>query len=144
MFFSSPEDPVAIEAKKYYGSPADGKPESYAVPGSEKEGRSAVLRHWKVGAGPLVETFDPKVRTAHDMFEAGVAKSANRPCLGWRPYDPVKKTVGDYVWMDYKTVQERRANFGAGIVEIHRKLGEKYHQRAVGLWSQNRPEWHIV
>ncbi|KAI5303310.1 hypothetical protein KEM56_007684 [Ascosphaera pollenicola] len=134
MFSKAPRNPIFETADKYYGSPANGQPNSFPVPGSEKEGRSAIYRHWKIADGPLLETLDPKIRTAHEIFESG----------GWRPFDPATKTYGPYQWLDYKTVQERRANFGAGIVEIHRRLGEEYHQRPVGLWAQNRPEWHIV
>ncbi|KAI5286145.1 hypothetical protein KEM54_000030 [Ascosphaera aggregata] len=144
MFFSTSENPLAEAANEFFGAPKNGQPESYAIPGSEKEGRSPVYRHWKIREGPLLETLDPKVRTAHEMFESGAARYPNNNCLGWRPFNPVTKTYGQYQWMDYKTVQERRANFGAGIVEVHRRLGEDYHQRPVGLWIQNRPEWHIV
>ena len=65
-------------------------------------------------------------------------------CLGHRPYDPVKKSWGNYVWMDYQTVQRRKANFGAGIVELHKQAGITDEKYGVGLWCQNRPEWQIT
>lgn len=63
--------------------------------------------------------------------------------------------------MSYATVQQRRANFGSGLVALHRSLGVRLSlcrphfvpadppqvsdsQQAVGLWSTNRPEWQIV
>lgn len=62
MFSKSSKSPLVETIDQFYGAPADGKPESYPVPGSEKEGRSAVYRHWKIADGPLLETLDPKVR----------------------------------------------------------------------------------
>ena len=65
-------------------------------------------------------------------------------CLGWRPFDPVKKTWGKYEWMDYGTVQRRRANFGVGIVAINAEAGLQDQKYGVGLWCQNRPEWQLT
>ena len=67
-----------------------------------------------------------------------------RKCLGHRPYDPATKTFGPYQWMDYGTVQKRRANFGVGIVEVNRLAGVAEQKYGVGLWCQNRPEWQIT
>jgi hypothetical protein len=65
-------------------------------------------------------------------------------CLGFRPYDPATKTFGPYQWIDYGTVQSRRTNFGAGIVEINKRAGLTESKYAVGLWCQNRPEWQVT
>ncbi len=46
--------------------------------------------------------------------------------------------------MSYGTVQERRANLGAGIVEANRQLGVTQRKYGVGLWCQNRPEWQLT
>jgi long-chain acyl-CoA synthetase len=46
--------------------------------------------------------------------------------------------------MDYATVQRRRANFGAGIVELHKRAGVTEEKYGVGLWCQNRPEWQLT
>jgi long-chain acyl-CoA synthetase len=113
------------------------------LPRSEKPDRSQVYRHWRFQDG-LVETLDPAVRTGHDMFEVTALRIPNSPCLGWRPYDSEKKTFGPYEWMDYGTVQKRRANFGVGLVEIHRQAGISESKYGVGLWSQNRPESQIT
>ena len=78
------------------------------------------------------------------MFEVTALRIPNSPCLGWRPYDPAKKVYGPYEWMDYATVQKRRANFGVGLVEIHRQAGVGESKYGVGLWSQNRPESQIT
>jgi long-chain acyl-CoA synthetase len=46
--------------------------------------------------------------------------------------------------MDYETVRRRRAHFGAGLLELHRRIGIQGHNFGVGLWCQNRPEWQIT
>lgn len=65
-------------------------------------------------------------------------------CLGARVWDPKTKTFGPFVWETYEQVHKRRANFGAGLVELHRAVGVVGKQYAVGLWCQNRPEWQIT
>ena len=46
--------------------------------------------------------------------------------------------------MNYATVQRRRTEFGAGLVELHRRVGVTKRKYGVGLWCQNRPEWQIT
>ena len=65
-------------------------------------------------------------------------------CLGSRPYNSVTKTFGKYEFMDYATVQKRRANFGVGIKHVVKEAGVRDHKYGVGLWCQNRPEWQIT
>lgn len=48
------------------------------------------------------------------------------------------------MWMTYAEVAERRKNLGAGIVELHHKVGISAPKFGVGIWSQNRPEWQIT
>src|SRR6185437_3072408 len=60
-----------------------------------------------------------------------------------RPWDPVTKTFGKYEWITYAETASRRKNFGAGIVELHKKAGITEEKYGVGLWCQNRPEWQI-
>ena len=79
------------------------------------------------------------------MFEVAAQRHAALPCLGTRTYDPVTKKYGKFEYMDYQTVNKRRAAFGAGLVELHVK--HEIHspgQYGVGLWCQNRPEWQIT
>lgn len=120
-----------------------GQPFSVPIPRSEKPDRSPVYRHWKF-QDALLETFDPNVRTAHDMFESTALRIPNSPCLGFRPYDASKRSWGAYEWIDYSTVQKRRANLGVGIVELHRQEGLQGRNFGVGLWCSNRPEWQIT
>ena len=136
--------PVHLQKGYEYTKAAPkGQPYSVGLPNSEKPDRSKVYRHWRA-QDSLVETLDPAVRTAHDMFEVTALRIPNSPCLGWRPYDSEKKTFRPYEWMDYGTVQKRRANFGVGLVEIHKQAGISGSKYGVGLWSQNRPESQIT
>src|ERR1700677_2630479 len=131
------------KADEYVKLTPKGQPYSVALPNSETPGRSKVYRHWHSRDG-LLETLDPAVRTAHDMFESTAARQPNAPALGYRPYDSAKKAFGPFEWMDYETVQQRRAAFGAGLVELHAREGITGTQYGVGLWCQNRPEWQIT
>ncbi|KAB5582592.1 long-chain fatty acid CoA ligase-like protein [Coniochaeta sp. 2T2.1] len=124
--------------------PPPGTPYAGPIPGSEKEGRSAIYRHWRFINQPLLENFYPDQQSVHDMFEASVKKMGNSQCLGWRPWNPVTRTwEAKYVWQSYNEVAERRKNLGAGVVELHESGGIKTGKYGVGLWAQNRPEWQI-
>lgn len=137
-----PTDPDAL-VKALRVPPPPGSPYSLPIPGSEKEGRTAIYRHWRFVDSPLLTTLDPKVLTAHDAFESTVKRRPNARCLGSRPWDSVTKTFGKYEWMTYAETAARRKNFGAGIVELHKKAGVTDEKYGVGLWCQNRPEWQI-
>lgn len=124
--------------------PPPGSPYSLPVPGSQKEGRSATYRHWRWVNKPLPISIHPQILTAHDSFEYSVKKRPTARCLGTRPYDPVTKEFGKYEWINYGEVALRRKNFGAGIVELHKKAGVSGEKYPVGLWCQNRAEWQIA
>ncbi|OJJ53987.1 hypothetical protein ASPSYDRAFT_94481 [Aspergillus sydowii CBS 593.65] len=143
MFFSQ-ERAHFVRAAELNQEPPKGKPYSVPIPGTQKDGRSPVYRAWNTQE-ELVKTLDPKVTTAHEIFESTANHSPKSDCLGWRPYDPVKKTWGQYQWMSYATVQKRRTEFGSGLVELHHKHNcVRPGQYGVGLWCQNRPEWQIT
>lgn len=44
-------------------------------------------------------------------------------CLGWRVQDKLTGVWNPYIWMDYKTVNKRRTDFGAGIAYLHSSHG---------------------
>lgn len=79
----------------------------------------------------------------HDVFEQTANAVPTNRCFGRRAYDPGTKTFGAYEWEDYRTIAERRANLGAGLVKLHRDVGITENKFGVGIWSQNRPEWQI-
>lgn len=131
------------KAEEYRKPPPKGQPYSITIPGSQKQGRTPVYRHQKCRDGVL-QTLDPAVLTGHDMFEFAAQKYPHAPCLGYRPWDSSRKAYAPYEWLDYETVQKRRADFGAGLVEIHAREGITGAQYGVGLWCQNRPEWQLT
>ena len=140
---SQSQNPAAwVTAMK--APPPPGTPYSLPLPGSQREGRTPVYRHWRWVDKELPGTVDPNAPTAHDAFEQSVKRQPNSKCLGTRPYDPATKTFGKYEWMTYGEVAVRRKNFGAGLVELHKKAGVTEEKYGVGLWCQNRPEWQIV
>ncbi|KAL2830350.1 hypothetical protein BJY01DRAFT_227346 [Aspergillus pseudoustus] len=143
MFFS--QQPVHFtRAAELSEEPPKGTPYSVPIPGTKQEGRSPVYRSWNARK-ELVKSLDPAVSTAHEMFETTAIRQPKAPCLGWRPFDPVPKAFGPYQWIDYGTVQRRRAEFGAGLVELHNKHNcARPGQYGIGLWCQNRPEWQIT
>ncbi|KOS22097.1 Long chain acyl-CoA synthetase 7 [Escovopsis weberi] len=122
-----------------------GQPQGVPVPGSERPNRSAVYRHWKFRDIPLLTTLDPEVQTIHDLFEASAQTFPENRCFGTRHWNPLAGTWTDqYEWETFAEIAERRKNFGAGIVEIHRDVGISREKFGVGLWSQNRAEWQIA
>jgi len=122
--------------------PPKGQAHAVPVPNSAQQDRSPIYRHWRIANG-LVESLDPDVRTVHEAFEQTAKRLPHQPCLGHRPWSSAKQSYGRYEWLDYETVQQRRAAFGAGLVELHAREGitGKY---GIGLWCQNRPEWQIT
>lgn len=124
--------------------PPPGKPHGVPVPGTAKEGRSPIYRHYKFRDGPLVSTFDPAVQTIYDFFEETIKKYPNSKALGTRPWNPQSKTwENKYTWLTFSEVSAKSKNLGAGIVEVHNQAGITDDKYGVGLWSQNRAEWQI-
>lgn len=143
MLFGT-SDPQAERANELHPPPPKGKPYSVALPGSAKEGHSAIYRHWRFANKPLLSSLVPEISTPHEAFEAAAVRHARNKCLGHRPYDAINKKFGEYVWEDYETIAKRRKNFGAGLVHLHKEAGITGSKYGVGLWCQNRPEWQIT
>lgn len=143
MGFLSSKPPHLQRAEELHKPPEKDQPHSIAITGSTKEGRSPVYRHYRCKDG-IIETLDPAVRTAHDMFEITANRIPNSPGFGYRSWDSSKKSFTNYQWIDYETIQKRRDNFGKGLVELHARIGITGTQYGVGLWCQNRPEWQVT
>lgn len=132
-------------ARELHKPPPHGKPYAVPLPGTAKDDRSAVYRHYRFADKPLLSTLDPAVLTAHDSFEASVKKGPNKRCLGSRAWIPATKTFSNFDWISYAQTAERRKNFGAGLVQLHKEAGvTQTRQYGVGLWCQNRAEWQIT
>ena len=124
-------------------APPPGKPHGVPVPGSEKEGRSAIYRHYKFRDGPI-GTFDPSVQTIYDWFEQTVRKYPNAKALGTRPWNPQTKSWDNkYTWLTFTEVSAKSKDVGAGLIEVHNQAGITDDKFGIGLWSQNRAEWQI-
>lgn len=79
------------------------------------------------------------------MFESTANRQPKNHCLGWRAYNSATKSFDPYQWFTYEQVQKKRADFGAGLVELHQKHNcHRPGQYGIGLWCQNRPEWQIT
>jgi long-chain acyl-CoA synthetase len=137
-------DPQLARAEELHSPPAKGSPYSVALPGTQTEGKSAIYRHFQFTDKPLLASLVPEISTPHEAFENSVARHPRNKCLGHRPYDSVTKKFGAYEWQDYATIAERRKNFGAGLVHLHKQAGVTAQKYGIGLWCQNRPEWQIT
>ncbi|KAI4599249.1 hypothetical protein KJ359_002208 [Pestalotiopsis sp. 9143b] len=142
---SGPNTEAKAWLAKTAAPPPPGSPYAVPVPGSEREGRSAVYRHWRFTDKPLVHTYDPSVRTFHELFQDTVRRFPNNRCLGTRHWLPATKSWDSkYTWQTYAQVEERSKNFGSGLLELHRRVGVTADKFGVGLWCQNRAEWQIT
>jgi len=130
-------------AEELHKPPAKGEAQSIQVLNSAKPGRTAIYRNFSCKDG-LIDTLDPAIRTAHDMFEVTANRTPHAPGFGYRSWNSAKKVFNAYEWIDYETLQQRRTDFGKGLVELHAKEGITGTQYGVGLWCQNRPEWQIT
>jgi long-chain acyl-CoA synthetase len=139
------EKDVVAYTKILEQPPPPGSPFAVPVPGTERPNRTAAYRHFRFRDTPLLEYFNPAVRTLHDIFEDVATRKPKADCLGKRPWNPVtRKWESRYEWESYAQVAERRKNLGVGIVELHRKVGVTAEKYGVGLWAQNSPEWQIT
>lgn len=66
--FVENEVPSVRAAKLWRPPPPHGQPYSVELPGSKRDGRTNVYRHWRAQGG-LVENMDPACPTVHDGFE---------------------------------------------------------------------------
>ncbi|KAI2471820.1 acetyl-CoA synthetase-like protein [Annulohypoxylon bovei var. microspora] len=140
-----PDPQTVAHIKELSAPPPPGSPYSLPVPGTEREGRTPIYRHYKFTDKPLLETYVPEIRTFFDLFQDAVKRYPDNKCLGTRPWNPATKSWENYfVWQTYAEVAVRSKNFGSGIYELHRRIGVSPGSHGVGIWSQNRAEWQIA
>lgn len=124
--------------------PPPGAPYALPVPNTQRPDRTPVYRHWKLTDGPLISRFSEKIRTMHDVFEDSARKYPSRNFLGWRAWNAEKRAhEPKYTYLTYAQGAERRKNIGAGVVELHKRIGVTADKHAVGLWAPNCPEWQL-
>ncbi|KAF9961737.1 Long chain acyl-CoA synthetase 7 peroxisomal [Mortierella alpina] len=117
-------------ATQMYSIEVAGSPH---IPGEGKPRRSIL------SPDKLVQSYqsfkgDNGVTTLYENFLEGVQRSEGGEFLGHRPI--VDNVAQPYEWLSYTRVQERVANFGAGLVQLGLKVDSNF-----GIFSINRPEW---
>ncbi|KAA1072748.1 hypothetical protein PGT21_000858 [Puccinia graminis f. sp. tritici] len=130
-------------------SPIDLNHQSIEIPGTRKAGQTGHYRNALFPNFTTVETPDKKFpRTDYEVFNFGLGRSYNKPCLGHRPINPVTGELEPFfVWQSYKDVDRRRTEFGSGMMHLQAegKLGTSDRTGwTVGIWTHNRPEWQIA
>ncbi|KAI6381040.1 hypothetical protein MCOR25_001341 [Pyricularia grisea] len=124
--------------------PPPGAPYALPVPNTQRPNRTPVYRHWKLTDGPLISRFSDKIRTMHEVFEDSAKRNANKKFLGWRAWNAEKRAHDPkYTYMTYAEGAARRKNIGAGIVELHKRIGVTTDKYGVGLWAPNCPQWQL-
>ncbi|CAO3569911.1 unnamed protein product [Mortierella alpina] len=117
-------------ATQMYSIEVAGSPH---IPGEGKPRRSIL------SPDKLVQSYqsfkgDNAITTLYENFLEGVQRSEGGEFLGHRPI--VDNIAQPYEWLSYTRVQERVANFGAGLVQLGLKVDSNF-----GIFSINRPEW---
>ncbi|GAA6018622.1 hypothetical protein JCM10207_008984 [Rhodosporidiobolus poonsookiae] len=121
------------------------KVQAVAIPGSQKEGSSAIY----------VNSLNPKwaaggriyPKTTYECFNVGLQFNPKGHALGRREWDVA---TGDWAktltWDTYEDVDAHRTRIGAALVKLRQELfpDEDDVQWKVGIWSTNRPEWQYV
>ncbi|CAG8476589.1 401_t:CDS:10 [Ambispora gerdemannii] len=104
-----------------------------------------ILRH-QLTPDALISRPWPEVGTIYEAFQYSLKRYPARPLLGHRPFDKSTKKYGDYVWQTYSQINERVNNLGSGICFVlEKEFGfKKIVGSTLGVWSLNRPEFHIV
>jgi len=96
-----------------------------ALPNSKEPGYSSVYRNARAVDG-IMPYETPEVTTLFESFERSSKTSPKSDCLGHREYDKVTKVWGPYVWQSFETVQERRNNFGSGLLGLYEQVARVY------------------
>ena len=139
--------------------------DSVSLPGTEKEGYSAIYRN-KMFPGHLKEALTPELDTYYKLFKNSVLTFGDNLCLAYRKYDYVnKKSADDYSFLTYREVDEMKQRYGSGFLyllqnnpfknsekfESHRKIDnhvKDYKNFDISdmsfvatIYSANRMEW---
>ncbi|KAI9318729.1 hypothetical protein BX666DRAFT_2026157 [Dichotomocladium elegans] len=114
--------------------PSKFKP-PYTVPAPDAqpvEGETLPMRHF-LFKDKLVDRLDTGERTMWEMYLHG-----NKVNPGKRPFDE-HGVAQPYVWQTHAEVRKRIDNFARGLTSLGLR-----HQKALGVYSINRPEWTIT
>ncbi|EGV66553.1 acetyl-CoA synthetase-like protein [Yamadazyma tenuis ATCC 10573] len=114
----------------------------------------------------MFQNLHPQLNTYNELFNNAVTMFSNRPCLAYRPYNPVFQTYpSSYKTLSYTQVQRARCYLGSGILyalyknqfkysEVHNKIdnhlenwanfGATDHSFILTIYSDNRYEWILT
>ncbi|KAJ3405864.1 Long chain acyl-CoA synthetase 7 peroxisomal, partial [Chytridiales sp. JEL 0842] len=124
--------------------------QAVALPGSAKEDGSESAIYRSPRSFDEAESHYGHLKTMVDVLEEGLKHNASSPFLGHRPAitDPLTgaKVYKPYEWQTYKTVNERRIDFGCGLMKVYKDtLKEAAKEKwFLGIYAINRPEWVIA
>ncbi|KAJ2535039.1 medium-chain fatty acid-CoA ligase faa2, partial [Coemansia sp. RSA 1933] len=119
---------------------------SYIVPNSAEPGYSAIMRNKDFTDGKLKDKF-PEVTTLYELMQNRLHRNLDKPPLGYRKYNPVTKTYGEYEWISSQDCATAIENFGSGLDLVYQKYVPDQGgsvQQALGIYSINRPEWPLA
>ncbi|KAI5966181.1 uncharacterized protein KGF55_000490 [Candida pseudojiufengensis] len=147
----SPEEILELLKKKL---PIPSRLTSTAIElsNTSTDGYSSIYRN-SYDPSKLYSKLHPSLTTLYEFFEFGYHFNSKNKALGIREVLNDGK-FGDYIWQDYKTIRERRNNFGSGIFYVleNNPFGAKFNYDPFGnyksfvlaIFSHNRPEWALT
>mmetsp|Transcript_1036 Transcript_1036/g.1144 ORF Transcript_1036/g.1144 Transcript_1036/m.1144 type:complete len:753 (-) Transcript_1036:28-2286(-) len=163
--FKPSNTPVSQLIRDHLPLPEKLFKDSIALPGTEKEGYSAVFRN-KAFPAHLKEALTPDLDTYFKLFKNSVHSFGDRQCLAYREYDYVnKKSTDGYSYLSYREVDDMKQKYGSGLLYLLQnnpyKNSEKFlsHQKidnhvrdyrnydisdisfVATIYSANRMEW---
>ncbi|CAG8593038.1 5211_t:CDS:10 [Ambispora leptoticha] len=122
-------------------------PKKYSVelPNTRKPGQTGIYRN-VLYSDNLLTSFSPNVKTLYETFQNALKMSRTRNCIGHRYFDKKTQQYENYVWQTYEQVADRITKFGSGLLYLSDTVvkNPKTEQWAVGIYSNNRPEWFIT
>eukprot|EP00920_Eleutheroschizon_duboscqi_P011652 GHVT01027946.1.p1 GENE.GHVT01027946.1~~GHVT01027946.1.p1 ORF type:complete len:708 (+),score=150.96 GHVT01027946.1:232-2355(+) len=128
--------------------------QTYAVPleNSETPDASAIYRAVIAKKDFVTNWADDPAENCWDLFQRGVSKCAEQPCLGTRSRQP-DGTLGDYTWKTYREVERLALQFGSGLIGQAgvpiREFPEETavgcgRLRPVGIFMKNCEAWIVT
>ncbi|PHJ18411.1 long-chain fatty acid ligase [Cystoisospora suis] len=125
----------------------------YNVPleGTEVKGQRSAVYRSSFSPKELLANFDSQpCKNAWDLFQRGVAVSAEGPCLGTRERKP-DGSLGAYQWKTYRQVEQIALQVGSGLLSLGDAVPllhfpeETFQKdiRFLALYCKNREEWVI-
>lgn len=113
-----------------------------ALPNSKEPGHLPIYRN-AYSVNELRNVPHPSLTTLYKTFETTVAANPTSKCLGTRQ-KLADDSFGNYQWLTYAEVAQRRTDFGSGLFFVLQNNPYKAvltNDFVLSLFSHNRPEW---